>query len=1256
MTKQLLSLLFSILVSSPLAGSVSVIINEIHYDPDVKTELVEFVELYNPGSADIDLTGWYFSNGIVYQFPAGSILPADGYIIVAQNPDQIQNKWDFNRLGITADSIYGPFEGKLANDGEKIELCNANGEEIDQVDYQLGFPWPIVGDAVPDNQPGTGRSIQLINPMMDNDLGGSWRSASPTPAANNAMVYLNNPPPLIRQVEHSPKQPKSGQTVTITAKVTDSDGVSNVTLRYQIVEPGSYIPVTIPNYPSTNPATKPNPAYETGWASSPMHDDGLNGDAVAGDGIYTIQLPASLQRHRRLIRYRIVAQDSQSNSLQVPYEDDPQPNFAYFVYDGVPTWRGAINPNGSWPDNQLVTYSAELMRSLPVYHLLSREIDIQNCQYNAAYDNTAYYFSGTLVYDGQIYDNVYFRIRGQYSAFQTGKEKWKFDFNRGHYFQARDDYGKKYKSKWDKMNVGTGTCPWWQYPHPGNWDRGTRGMVMNEALAFRLYNMAGVPSCNTNYFQLRVIDNALEADSADQYEGDFWGLYLAIEHPDGAFLDEHGLPDGNVYRMDGGPNKTHQGQTQVANNSDVTSFVSMYNSHPNKNWWAQNVNLTNYYSSRAIGEAINDSDRRPESNCVFYHDPQTEQWWMLPWDLDLTFEWATHYTDWEHFRYALDYPEYSIAGKNRSRELLDLLFNNDQAPQLIDEIASIISTAYDDKTFVEANQAMWDYHPRTVKKGQFYENNEFLETKDWPGLIEYYKKFLTPTGFSNMVSGSYGVYALTDEAADSSIPRTPTITYTGPAGFPADDLTFEAGPFSDPQGSGTFSAMKWRLAEVEPNAEFLPPAAPQADTVTIIEAESPEWKYFKGNAGEPSTPVDAWRQIDFDDSHWLTGKTSIGYGDNDDNTMINDMQNNYSSIYLRHRFNVSDIDQIDMLKLNLYVDDGCIIWINGTEVARVRVSSGFKSYDDLSDEQYVDNAIWETISLPGPYDYLVEGENIIAVHVLNSSLSSSDLSIDMSLIAQTNPNNASELPSETGLTQGARGKYEIDAVWESEEIAPYSRTITLPVGAAQAGRTYRVRCQMKDNTGRWSHWSDPIQFEAGEPLSAEMLDELRITELMYNPANADTAGGELATDNENFEFVELKNIGPETIDLNQVRFTNGIDFTFDEYELGAGEYVLVVQDLNAFETRYGPMFNIAGQYSGRLDNGGEKIRLENAAGQTILEFSYDNNWYDLTDGLGYSLTIIDPANPDPNSWDQQSSWRPSVDLGGSPGWDDFNNH
>jgi hypothetical protein len=119
-----------------------------------------------------------------------------------------------------------------------------------------------------------------------------------------------------------------------------------------------------------------------------------------------------------------------------------------------------------------------------------------------------------------------------------------------------------------------------------------------------------------------------------------------------------------------------------------------------------------------------------------------------------------------------------------------------------------------------------------------------------------------------------------------------------------------------------------------------------------------------------------------------------------------------------------------------------------------------------------------------------------------------------------------------------------------------------------------------------------------------------------------------------------------------VRFTNGVDFTFPPLELAAGQYVLVVKDIDAFTARYGTDLNIVGEYSGNLDNAGERIELQDAAGQTILNFKYNDNWYDITDGMDFSLTIKDPAAADPNLWDDKSGWRPSADAGGSPGWDD----
>jgi hypothetical protein len=136
------------------------------------------------------------------------------------------------------------------------------------------------------------------------------------------------------------------------------------------------------------------------------------------------------------------------------------------------------------------------------------------------------------------------------------------------------------------------------------------------------------------------------------------------------------------------------------------------------------------------------------------------------------------------------------------------------------------------------------------------------------------------------------------------------------------------------------------------------------------------------------------------------------------------------------------------------------------------------------------------------------------------------------------------------------------------------------------------------------------------------------------------------------EFIELKSIASQSINLNLVSFDKGIDFTFPDIELPAGVYILVVKDIAAFEARYGQGLNIAGQYSGSLDNGGERIRLLDAAGQVIHDFRYEDDWYKSTDGSGYSLVVIDPVNSIYRDLSDADAWRASSGLGGSPGSED----
>lgn len=180
--------------------------------------------------------------------------------------------------------------------------------------------------------------------------------------------------------------------------------------------------------------------------------------------------------------------------------------------------------------------------------------------------------------------------------------------------------------------------------------------------------------------------------------------------------------------------------------------------------------------------------------------------------------------------------------------------------------------------------------------------------------------------------------------------------------------------------------------------------------------------------------------------------------------------------------------------------------------------------------------------------------------------------------------------------------------------------------------TQSVRVKARTLSG--TTWSalNKVTFAVGP-----VAENLRISEIMYHPADPNT------------EYIELTNTGTETIDLSLVTFTNGVDFTFPSVKLASGDYCLVVEDIATFETRYGPNLNVAGQYDGKLNNGGERLVLHDAIGEVILDFSFDDNWYDETDGWGYSLTVGDPVGTDPSDWGLESTWRASQAIGGSPG-------
>lgn len=189
--------------------------------------------------------------------------------------------------------------------------------------------------------------------------------------------------------------------------------------------------------------------------------------------------------------------------------------------------------------------------------------------------------------------------------------------------------------------------------------------------------------------------------------------------------------------------------------------------------------------------------------------------------------------------------------------------------------------------------------------------------------------------------------------------------------------------------------------------------------------------------------------------------------------------------------------------------------------------------------------------------------------------------------------------------------------------------------------------EIRDTTGRLA-MTAPYTF--GSIATAEQ-NYLRITEVMYNPAEG--ISGFYAADD--YEFVELRNTGPTTLNLTGVHFSEGIDFDFTGSavtSLAPGASVLVVKNLDAFDERYDTTgLLIAGTFTGQLANDGERLRLEDSFNEMILDFDYEDDWHPVTDGSGFSLNVIDPSSGF-LTWDSKTSWRPSQNQHGSPGSSD----
>jgi len=348
--------------------------------------------------------------------------------------------------------------------------------------------------------------------------------------------------------------------------------------------------------------------------------------------------------------------------------------------------------------------------------------------------------------------------------------------------------------------------------------RGEQGMF--EAVGFRLFNLAGMEASRTHWVHFRIIDEA-EESPRDQYRGDFWGLYLAVENVDEHFLKEHDLPAGNLYKIEGRAKTAFNGDPAITNQRDVNEFLHSSARRQQASWWLSNVDLAHYYDYRSIIECIHHYDVSGGKNYFYYLNPQSHKWMVIPWDIDLTWGDQMFGGGAEPFYRAgvLSNPQFKREYQERLAEIRDLLFNPEQTGRLIDEHAAMISDPSGSPSLVDADRAKWDYNPieessRVVPMkagvGKFYfanPNNTFR------AMVDYMKSYVTKR--DKWIDSRL--------LADYQPPAAPKIAQPRALDFSGPNLTLRL----ESKPDSAVQSCRWRLAEVtDPRSASFNPRQP----------------------------------------------------------------------------------------------------------------------------------------------------------------------------------------------------------------------------------------------------------------------------------------------------------------------------------------------------------------------------------------------------------------------------------------------
>ena len=532
-------------------GTQALRISEVMYHPvdeNAPVENHEYVELFNRGSADADLSNWRLSGDIQYTFAPGTTLPAGGYLVIAKNRTALLTVSSYQ---VNPSIVLGDYAGELSNGGGTVTLQSENGVTADSLTYNDGFPWPIGADALgADDEwlgllptPITkamyqyrGRSLERVSYDVPSDEISNWVPSpldGPSPGRANS---LSGAPPTIvngKLTRWSGSDPliRSTDTVKLSFTFSTLGSFSNPQLEYfvddmQVTgEPTTTVPLTLV------------------------------------DGSYEASLPA--QPDNSIVRYRVRADLGAGSTVLSPRLSDPFQWWAYFVTPALnttaPVYQVFINKaqwNTMWDNISAAGVTSpgpDDRRVAPGGSAINR------CLLRDTWDATV---PATFVYNGVVYDTF---VRYQGSRWNrvngigltAGKTtisplpdrptnptvfSWKLDFPAYGLFE-----NKRAKVVLNKLNQA---CP-----------------GLDDALGERIY---GDPSINIPVQRLRY--------TRFHVNGGYYHYMMDIEHIDSDMMKRYLAPGelmGDLFKSDGNAfTSTVEGPYGVGDDKPLTTSTA----------------------------------------------------------------------------------------------------------------------------------------------------------------------------------------------------------------------------------------------------------------------------------------------------------------------------------------------------------------------------------------------------------------------------------------------------------------------------------------------------------------------------------------------------------------------------------------------------------------------------------------------------------------------------------------------------------